>query len=221
MNDTEHLRKKQVANEDGSDANVLFVLTGFKAFQTVQHNTTEAIANGMKQHLTKTQSRLVSRIETMAIDVSKKARDALNELCQNPNVLKAERVVFLHMGLDHDTRSFKIENQAYNWLCDPERQLEEVIVHDMEQTDMLETSFDTEALKEKMKDSFDTIVSHDAQRYYCNFIYFCSLFELARESDKYSSLFLHVPTFGTAEETCQMEYVAKLMETIDDEMNKE
>lgn len=77
----------------------------------------------------------------------------------------------------------------------------------------LKTSLSTEAiLKFLKKKGFDVVISDDAGRFVCNYVYYHSL--RFAEQKGHKSLFVHVPLFSTIDEDTQMQFVATLFEAV-------
>ncbi|KDO82369.1 hypothetical protein CISIN_1g030286mg [Citrus sinensis] len=75
------------------------------------------------------------------------------------------------------------------------------------------TSLSTEAiLKFLKKKGFDVVISDDAGRFVCNYVYYHSL--RFAEQKGHKSLFVHVPLFSTIDEDTQMQFVATLFEAV-------
>jgi pyroglutamyl-peptidase len=62
------------------------------------------------------------------------------------------------------------------------------------------------------KGGFDVMISDDAGRFVCNYVYYHSL-RLA-EQKGHKSLFVHVPLFSRINQETQMRFVASLLEAI-------
>lgn len=78
---------------------------------------------------------------------------------------------------------------------------------------LLKTSCSIEAiLKILKKKGFDAVISDDAGRFVCNYVYYHSL-RFAEEKG-HKSLFVHVPLFSRIDEETQMSFVASLLEAI-------
>jgi len=131
-----------------------------------------------------------------------------------------EQVVWLHLGVNSGALKFAIEKQAVNeatFRCPDElgwqpQQLP-IVSEDGETSLARKTSCCTEKiLKFLEKGGFDVMISDDAGRFVCNYVYYHSL-RLA-EQKGHKSLFVHVPLFSRINQETQMRFVASLLEAI-------
>ena len=78
---------------------------------------------------------------------------------------------------------------------------------------IMKTNCSTEAIHSFLKKKgFDVMISDDAGRFVCNYVYYHSLRFAAAKGHK--SLFVHVPLFSTIDEETQMRFVTSLLEGI-------
>ncbi|KAJ0525095.1 putative pyroglutamyl-peptidase I [Helianthus annuus] len=59
---------------------------------------------------------------------------------------------------------------------------------------------------------YDVVISDDAGRFVCNYVYYHSL--RFAEQNGIKSLFVHVPLFQTIDKDTQMQFAASLLEVI-------
>lgn len=77
----------------------------------------------------------------------------------------------------------------------------------------LKTSLSVDAiLKHLKKGAYDVMISDDAGRFVCNYVYYHSLRFAEQKGNK--SLFVHVPLFSRIDEETQMRFTASLLEAI-------
>jgi pyroglutamyl-peptidase len=69
-----------------------------------------------------------------------------------------------------------------------------------------------EITKSLQQMGYDVMLSDDAGRFVCNYVYYHSLRFAAKHSIK--SLFVHFPLFAAIDEEVQMHFVASLLEVI-------
>ena len=77
----------------------------------------------------------------------------------------------------------------------------------------MQTSLDVnEITKNLAKQGYPVVLSDDAGRFVCNYVYYHSL--RFAEENGIKSLFVHVPLFMTIDEETQMKFVASLLEVL-------
>ena len=67
-------------------------------------------------------------------------------------------------------------------------------------------------MKSLKKGAYDVMISDDAGRFVCNYVYYQSLRFAEKNGNK--SLFVHVPLFSRIDEETQMRFTASLLEAI-------
>ena len=78
---------------------------------------------------------------------------------------------------------------------------------------LFKTSLPVEAIfKFLKKEAFDVMISNDAGRFVCNYVYYHSLRFAEQHGNK--SLFVHVPLFSRINEETQMRFTASLLDAI-------
>eukprot|EP00743_Colponemidia_sp_Colp-15_P006467 GILK01006962.1.p1 GENE.GILK01006962.1~~GILK01006962.1.p1 ORF type:complete len:225 (+),score=24.40 GILK01006962.1:41-676(+) len=199
-------------------------LTGFGPFAGVERNPTETILEQFQQAVKDdpiegVDVRICTVLETSAVG----AAEGVKTLCaqctvpDTSSVSVPTRRLFLHCGVNANATSFALEKQAFNEanfrvpdqrdfkpLCQP-------IVAEHGAVDcILTTQIDVESLCEKLCDcGFKCVVSTDAGRYVCNYLYYLSLNSCA--SVGADCLFLHVPPFSVYDLASQLSFLRALL----------
>jgi len=157
---------------------------------------------------------------------------ALTQFCEIlqkfPVLLRKEHpVVFIHLGVNTGTTVFNLEmlgaNEA-NFRIPDQRgwQPQKISIHpdhpDIKQT--LQTTLPLDDLMKlfEEKNQFPVVISTDAGRFLCNFIYYQSLH--FSTLNKTHSLFVHVPDFSVIDEPTQLAFVRQLLIHITDTLPK-
>lgn len=76
----------------------------------------------------------------------------------------------------------------------------------------LKTSLSVDGILKNLKGDYDVMISDDAGRFVCNYVYYHSLKFAEQKGNK--SLFVHVPLFSRINEETQMRFTASLLEAI-------
>ncbi|KAK9675604.1 hypothetical protein RND81_11G018300 [Saponaria officinalis] len=200
-----------------------FHVTGFKKFHGVSENPTETIISNLNEYVSKTG--LPVRVKIGSCTVLETAGDgakpALYEMfdtaASNEN---NDCIVWLHLGVNSGAQNFAIEGQAYNeatFRCPDELgwqpQREAIVADDGDISVTRQTECKVEAIFSFLKKrGFDLMISDDAGRFVCNYVYYHSL-RFAKEKGS-KSLFVHVPLFSKIDEDTQMRFVVSLLEAI-------
>ncbi|KAK7250579.1 hypothetical protein RIF29_33098 [Crotalaria pallida] len=201
-------------------------VTGFKNFQGVPENPTEAIVNNLKDYVER--RGLPAGVTLGSCTVLEVAGDgALPQLYQTMESVISKtdpvnngNVVWLHLGVNSGALRFAIERQAANeatFRCPDQLGWQphqvSIVPEDGGITRTRETSFSVEAiLKSLKKGAYDVMISDDAGRFVCNYVYYHSLRFAEQKGNK--SLFVHVPLFSRIDEETQMRFTASLLEAI-------
>ncbi|GKA56512.1 peptidase C15, pyroglutamyl peptidase I [Tanacetum coccineum] len=213
----------------GSEApkNVVIHVTGFKKFNVFATNPTETLVANLKSYVEKTGLPLgvslgsCTVLETAgegALDTLKKV---LESSVSSENRSCSTEVVWLHMGLNGGASKFAIERQAVNeatFSCPDELGWQPkrlpIVADDGEITRIRETPCSVDAILEFLKSikGCDAMISDDAGRFVCNYVYYQSL-RFAEEKG-HKSLFVHVPPFSRINEEAQMQFMVSLLEAI-------
>nr|XP_043624740.1 pyrrolidone-carboxylate peptidase-like [Erigeron canadensis] len=207
--------------------NVVIHVTGFKKFNVFATNPTETLVSNLKSYVEKTG--LPHGVSLGSCTILESAGDgalaalqkALESSISNENKSGSTEVVWLHMGLNGGASKFAIEKQAVNeatFSCPDELGWQPKrlpIVHeDGEITRIRETAFSVDAILEFLKNikGCDAMISDDAGRFVCNYVYYHSL--RFAEDKGHKSLFVHVPPFSRIDEETQMQFMGALLEAI-------
>ncbi|CAN1320868.1 Pyrrolidone-carboxylate peptidase [Linum perenne] len=193
---------------EGPKAVVIHV-TGFKKFQGVSQNPTETIVNKLKDYVEK--RGLPAGVTLGSCTILETAGDGARKMLYQTlesstatNGDKNEQVVWVHMGVNSGAVKFAIERQAVNeatFRCPDE----------LGWQPNTGCSVD-EMLRFLKKKGFDVMISDDAGRFVCNYVYYHSLRFAKQKGHK--SLFVHVPLFSRIDEETQMQFVASVLEAI-------
>ncbi|KAL9421479.1 hypothetical protein AB3S75_038942 [Citrus x aurantiifolia] len=200
-------------------------INGFKKFQGIAENPTETVVNNLKAYVER--RGLPAGVTLGSSTVLEAAGDGAL-----PTLLKTlessisqtntnnEQVIWIHLGVNSGSSKFALERQAVNeatFLCPDQLgwqpQQIPVVLEDGGISRSRQTSLSTEAiLKFLKKKGFDVVISDDAGRFVCNYVYYHSL--RFAEQKGHKSLFVHVPLFSTIDEDTQMQFVATLFEAV-------
>ncbi|XVE85093.1 hypothetical protein DITRI_Ditri17bG0064600 [Diplodiscus trichospermus] len=201
-------------------------VTGFKKFQGVSENPTEAIVNNLMSFV-QSKGLLPAGVTLGSCTVLETAGNgALPVLYKvlesgvSGIDTKNEQVIWLHLGVNSGARKFALEKQAVNeatFRCPDElgwqpQQLP-IVTEDGGTSRKRETICSIEAILTILKSKgYDVAISNDAGRFVCNYVYYHSL-RFAEERG-HKCLFVHVPLFSRINEETQMQFVASLLEAI-------
>lgn len=200
-------------------------INGFKKFQGIAENPTETVVNNLKAYVER--RGLPAGVTLGSCTVLEAAGDGAL-----PTLLKTlessisqtntnnEQVIWIHVGVNSGSSKFALERRAVNeatFLCPDQLgwqpQQIPVVLEDGGISRSRQTSLSTEAiLKFLKKKGFDVVISDDAGRFVCNYVYYHSL--RFAEQKGHKSLFVHVPLFSTIDEDTQMQFVATLFEAV-------
>ncbi|XP_028781974.1 uncharacterized protein LOC114756970 [Neltuma alba] len=200
-------------------------VTGFKKFQGVADNPTETIVNKLKDYVEK--RGLPAGVTLGSCTVLEAAGEGelpqLNQTLESgisKDAASNAHIVWLHLGVNSGALKFAIERQAVNeatFRCPDELgwqpQQVPIVPEDGGISRTRETSMPVEAIfKFLKKEAFDVIISDDAGRFVCNYVYYNSLRFAEQHGNK--SLFVHVPLFSRIDEETQMRFTASLLDAI-------
>ncbi|XP_061353600.1 uncharacterized protein LOC133298347 isoform X2 [Gastrolobium bilobum] len=176
-------------------------VTGFKKFQGVPGNPSEVIVNNLKNYVER--RGLPAGVTLGSCTVLEVAGDgALPQLYQTMEsaIPKTDagsnaNVAWLHLGVNSGAQRFAIERQAANeatFRCPDELgwqpQQVPIISEDGGISRTRETSFSLDAiLKSLKKGAYDVMISDDAGRFVCNYVYYHSLRFSEQKDGLYSS----------------------------------
>lgn len=202
-------------------------VTGFKKFQGVPINPTEIIVNNLRDYVEKKGLPVGVTLGSCTIlDVA--GDGALPQLYQTMESVVSKtdtesnaNVVWLHLGVNSGAARFAIERLAVNeatFRCSDELgwqpQQVPIVLEDGGISRTRETSLPVDAILKSLKKGkdYDVMISVDAGRFVCNYVYYHSLRFAEQKGNK--SLFVHVPLFSKIDEETQMRFTASLLEAI-------
>lgn len=202
-------------------------VTGFKKFQGVPINPTEIIVNNLRDYVEKKGLPVGVTLGSCTIlDVA--GDGALPQLYQTMESVVSKtdtesnaNVVWLHLGVNSGAARFAIERLAVNeatFRCSDELgwqpQQVPIVLEDGGISRTRETSLPVDAILKSLKKGkdYDVMISQDAGRFVCNYVYYHSLRFAEQKGNK--SLFVHVPLFSRIDEETQMRFTSSLLEAI-------
>jgi pyroglutamyl-peptidase len=202
-------------------------VTGFKKFHGVAENPTEKIVSNLKSFMEK---RLPKNLVLGGCTVLETAGEgALSTLHKVLKTAIADRekgpsaqgqVIWIHFGVNSGAMRFALENQAVNeaTFCCPDElgwkpQRVPIVPSDGGISRTKKTTLPVNELTKSLhKIGYDVMLSDDAGRFVCNYVYYHSL--RFAEQHGIKSLFVHVPLFMTIDEEVQMHFVASFLELL-------
>ena len=154
---------------------------------------------------------------------------------------EAKTVIFLHLGVNYRGKHFQLEQCAYNDATfrvpdergfKPNRQCilesgNENASHELGKC--FNTTLDVQSLCQELeKGNEAVVVSKDPGRFVCNYTYCFSLDRCHTtnkecehgEGGMHHTLFIHVPPFEVVSESRQLEFIIKVMQTIEDQLHE-
>ncbi|KAK3415978.1 hypothetical protein EUGRSUZ_H01307 [Eucalyptus grandis] len=203
-------------------------ITGFKKFHGVPENPTETIVSNLREYMNKrglpkgltlgSCSILETAGQGAVASLYKTLQSALEE--NDSELTNSGGVIWVHFGVNSGATKFAIEHQAVNeatFRCPDEMgwkpQKVPIINADGAISQTRETSLPIQEIAKALsKKGFDVMVSDDAGRFVCNYVYYHSL--RFAEENGIKSLFVHVPLFFTIDEETQMQFAASLLEAL-------
>ncbi|XP_020086904.1 uncharacterized protein LOC109709212 isoform X1 [Ananas comosus] len=207
---------------------VTVYVTGFKKFHGVSENPTEVIVGNLKAFMEKRglPKGLVLGSCTILETAGQGALGQLQKVLESAVIGRekgssnAGQVIWVHFGVNSGATRFALENQAVNeatFRCPDELgwkpQKVPIVPSDGGITQIRETSLPVnEITKTLAKMGYDVVLSDDAGRFVCNYVYYHSL--RFAEHHGIKSLFVHVPLFFTIDEEIHMHFVASLLEVL-------
>lgn len=201
-------------------------VTGFKKFQGVSENPTESIVNNLKDYVERGGLPIgvtlgsCTVLETAGIGALPVLYKVIESGISGTDSADLEQVVWLHLGVNSGALKFAIERQAINeatFRCPDQLgwqpQQFPIISEDGGTSQIRKTTCSVEAiLKILKKKGYDVMISDDAGRFVCNYVYYQSLRFAKQKGHK--CLFVHVPLFSRIDEDTQMQFVTSLLEAI-------
>ncbi|XP_071927303.1 uncharacterized protein [Coffea arabica] len=195
---------------EGTKQTVTIHVTGFKKFQGVAENPTEFIVNNLRSYVEK--RGLPAGVKLGSCLVLETAGDGAL-----PMLYKAlESVVPVDDSLSDERVVWQAVNEA-TFRCPDELgwQPQQLVIvpGDGGITQTRKTSCSVDAILQYLKKKgHDVMISYDAGRFVCNYVYYHSL--RFAEQKGHTSLFVHVPLFSKVDEGKQMQFTLALLEAI-------
>jgi len=220
-----------------------FIITGFGRFAGVPNNPTSILIQRLQEQLDTNQNKYETHVlETSAEYVREKLSDIYNGLKQSSSEKTKDVIIILHLGVNYCGSRFYLEQCAYNdatfRVADergyrPNKEL--VLQHTAnnvtssesthEWGKCLRTTLDVQSLCNGLQEgdnAEEVVVSTDPGRFVCNYTYCFSLDQCnsankcSEEGKKqHNALFIHVPPFRVISESRQLDFIHKVMDTIE------
>ncbi|XP_059648399.1 uncharacterized protein LOC132294523 [Cornus florida] len=202
-------------------------VTGFKKFSGVSENPTEKTVSNLEAYIKKrgvpkgvilgSCSTLETAGEGALVPLYQMLQSSMNG--KDSESSDSKRVIWLHFGVNGTITKFAIEHLAFNeatFRCPDEMgwKPEKVpVIPEDELFQARETSLPVEGIFKALAEmGYEVMVSNDAGRFVCNFVYYHSLH--FAEQNGIKSLFVHVPPFSIIDEETQMQFAASLLEVL-------
>lgn len=202
-------------------------VTGFGPFEGVPINPTTTLAESVREE------EGVGSVQILKVAVAEADSDLEELLAQVALPIgseasteeKGRNTIVLHMGVAGKAKAFRLESRGYNEanFRVPDENgvvMEHAPIDPSEATDVWHSSMlDVDALCVALRgdmpalglDPDQVVVSHDAGRFLCNYVYFRSL-SAARRSSNLHALFLHVPPVDVVPIDLQLLFVKTLIQ---------
>lgn len=201
---------------------VTIFLTGFSSFDGVDCNPTEVLINHLKGSSLNLEYDDTCTIEAR-LEVVKVAVHSVNELLDSfiPDP-SCELILLVHLGVDCNDINIKLERTAWNDMSfripdvhgyQPNAM---VIEDNLPLTHVRTTTINLSNVCQflrSMDESIPVVLSDDAGRYLCNYIYYKSL-QIQSKFDNSRSLFIHVPTFDKVSMDVQLNIIVEILRMI-------
>lgn len=211
---------------EGPKRNVIIHVTGFKKFYGVPENPTEIIVSKLKDYVSEKglPPGVVLGCCTILETAGDGAQPTLYKILENsisvPDSSSNDVLIWLHLGVNSGARKFVIEQQAVNeatFRCPDELgwqpQQHPIVQEDGGTSEARKTSCPVDSIFKLLKNKgFDVMLSNDAGRFVCNYVYYHSL--RFAEQKGHKSLFVHVPLFSRIDEETQLNFTLALLEAI-------
>ncbi|RDX93248.1 pcp, partial [Mucuna pruriens] len=221
---TSRIQNEEMGSE-GPKKTITIHITGFKKFQGVPENPSEAIVNNLKDYVEKrglpagVTLGSCTMLDVAGVGALAQLYQTLESAVSKTDTASNANVVWLHLGVNTGAVRFAIEQQAANeatFRCPDELgwqpQQEPIVREDGGISRTRKTSLPVDAILKTLKGAYDVMVSSDAGRFVCNYVYYQSLRFAEQKGNK--SLFVHVPLFSRINEETQMQFTASLLEAI-------
>lgn len=227
------MQSYKMEDHSNSEPKISFIVTGFGPFEKMNENPTTTIIRHLQSE--KEKGHLQQHIEfTKVIKTSaSSAKMEVNDIIQyikdkEKEAPSGQHWVIVHLGVNHmkgRKPAFQLEQNAYNEanfrIADEDgfQPKKEEIVPDG--TSKRTTDINARKVMAQL-DDFDVVLSGDAGRFVCNYIYYTSLTmieEVFRGDDTNSDnqvhcLFVHVPKFDAIVEDVQFAFSKELLNAI-------
>ncbi|KAJ0752486.1 putative pyroglutamyl-peptidase I [Helianthus annuus] len=206
---------------------VTFHVTGFKKFHGVSDNPTETIVRNLEEYIKKKGSPKGVSLGSCTI-LETAGQGAIVPLYQTlqsatSNDIQqsdSSKIILLHFGVNSGATRFAIEQQAVNeatFRCPDEMgwkpQKVPIIPSDGGLSQARKTCLPVDDITKSLSNmGYDVVISDDAGRFVCNYVYYHSL--RFAEQNGIKSLFVHVPLFQTIDKDTQMQFAASLLEVL-------
>ena len=221
-----------------------FIITGFGAFAGVPNNPTSILIQRLQDELDNNQNKYMYEthvLETSAEYVREKLSDIYKGLKQSSSEKSKDAIIILHLGvINYTGKVFHLEQCAYNdatfRVADergyrPNKEL--VLLKDNETSSesthewgkCLKTTLDVHSLCNDLQKEYKAekvVVSTDPGRFVCNYTYCFSLDKcsstnkcIGEGKKQHNALFIHVPPFRVISESRQLDFIHKVMDTIE------
>lgn len=206
-----------------------FHVTGFKQFFNVPVNPTELLVNALPGYLSNNPSSPSIELKSTNI-FTVAAKTSLREITsiyedhahqhQRQDNTTTKKTVFVHLGVSLKIRKFVLEAQAKNeaTFSYPDQLGWAPNCHaiDPDNSDISiirKTRLDLSSIVTHLRSlDYDVDISADPSLFVCNWIYFNSL--ILSQANDTDALFVHVPSTAVVPFDRQLEFVAKLLNTI-------
>eukprot|EP00262_Sarcandra_glabra_P004441 TRINITY_DN15479_c0_g2_i1.p1 TRINITY_DN15479_c0_g2~~TRINITY_DN15479_c0_g2_i1.p1 ORF type:complete len:219 (-),score=39.13 TRINITY_DN15479_c0_g2_i1:188-844(-) len=202
-------------------------VTGFKKFEGVPDNPTETIVSNLKEFVQRRGLPVgitlgsCTVLETAGDGGLPKLYEILESAISEPRPDSSNgQVLWLHLGVSSGAMKFAIERQAVNeatFRCPDELgwqpQKLPIVTEDGGTSQTRETTCCIEKIAKLLRaKGYDVVISNDAGRFVCNYVYYHSLRFTEQKGCK--SLFVHVPLFSRIDKDTQMHFTASLLEVL-------
>ncbi|EFA84495.1 hypothetical protein PPL_02529 [Heterostelium album PN500] len=204
---------------------VKFILTGFGKFNGVSDNPTTHLMKNITEYVNKERQQVDRLIdfEILSNDIvevsavsSKRTVDTIESLYSDHQ----HPIYIIHFGVNASAKCINLERCGWN---DASFRVPDECGYcpNNEKIDLLNpecvnipTSLPIDHLIEKLCTSHSVEPSTDPGRFVCNYIYYNSLMLSKKSSDKFKSLFVHVPPFTVVSMENQLKFVVDLLSLI-------
>ncbi|KAI4304244.1 hypothetical protein MLD38_039785 [Melastoma candidum] len=203
-------------------------ITGFQKFHGVPENPTETVVKNIKEYVGKRGLPKgltlgnCSILETAGEGALTTLYETLRSVLPGKDSPSSQsgRILWVHFGVNSGATKFAIEQQAVNeatFRCPDEMgwkpQKSPIVRADGGISHIRKTALPVDELTKALSaKGFDVMISDDAGRFVCNYVYYHSLYFAEQNGTK--SLFVHVPLFATINKETQMQFAASLLDVL-------